>query len=80
MQGVSYRACAREEAQRLAIMGWVKNLPDGDVEAVAEGEPEALDAFVRWCHRGPQHAEVESVASSDDTSATGEFTSFEVKR
>jgi len=80
VQGVSFRACAREEAQRLAVTGWVRNLHDGDVEAVAEGDPAALEDFIRWCHKGPPHAEVESVTSSDDASATGEFSTFEVKQ
>ena len=80
MQGVSFRACARDEAQRLKVAGWVRNLSDGDVEALAEGTPDAVDHFVRWCHDGPPHAEVESVTLSDEETATGEFTSFEVVR
>ena len=80
MQGVSFRACARDEALRLKLGGWVRNLDDGDVEALAEGEPAAVAAFVRWCHQGPTHAEVESVRATDDQAATGEFSSFEVVR
>ena len=80
MQGVSFRACARDEALRLNVGGWVRNLDDGDVEALAEGKPEAVDQFVRWCHQGPTHAEVESVSVSDEEPASGEFGSFEVVR
>lgn len=80
VQGVSFRACARDEATRLKITGWVRNLDDGDVEALAEGAPDDVDRFIQWCHQGPPHAEVESVTLSDDDDATGEFKSFEVVR
>ncbi len=80
MQGVSFRACARDEALRSKVVGWVRNLDDGDVEVVVEGPPDAVDAFVAWCHNGPEQAEVESVTLSDGDAATGEFPSFEVVR
>ena len=80
VQGVSFRACARDEALRVKVSGWIRNLDDGDVEAVAEGAPDDVDLFVRWCNDGPPHAEVESVTLSDEESATGEFSSFEVVR
>ena len=80
VQGVSFRACAREEASRLKVAGWIRNLSDGDVEALAEGAPDEVDRFVRWCNEGPPHAEVESVTLSQEEAATGEFTSFEVVR
>ena len=80
VQGVSFRACARDEAARLKVSGWIRNLDDGDVEALVEGEPEQVDQFVAWCHEGPTHAEVEVVKRLNDEPATGEFTSFEVVR
>lgn len=80
VQGVSFRACARDEALRLKLGGWIRNLDDGDVETLAEGAPDDVDNFVHWCHQGPEHAEVESVTLSDEESATGEFVSFEVVR
>ena len=58
VQGVSFRQSTRDEADRLGVKGWVRNLPDGAVEAVLEGEPEAVEALVAWCHRGPRLAEV----------------------
>lgn len=61
VQGVFYRASARAEARRLGLKGFVRNEPDGDVYAEAEGEREALDAFVAWCRKGPEHARVEKV-------------------
>lgn len=49
VQGVFFRASAKESAMNLGITGWVKNQPDGTVETVAEGEQEALDRFIEWC-------------------------------
>ena len=61
VQGVFFRASALEQAQSLSLTGWVKNLPDGGVEIVAEGPRYALDQLVEWCHRGPPGARVEGV-------------------
>ncbi len=79
VQGVSYRASARSEALRLGLTGWVRNLPNGDVEAVAEGDPSRVQQFVAWCQRGPEEAQVESV-DEKPAPATGEFTTFAVTR
>ena len=62
------------------MTGWVKNLDDGEVEAVAEGAPEDVASFVKWCGKGPAQAAVESVTLWDDEPATGEFGTFEVVR
>jgi acylphosphatase len=61
VQGVSFRASARNEAQRRGVRGWARNEPDGSVTIDAEGEPDALAAFVAWCRRGPRAARVASV-------------------
>ncbi len=66
VQGVGYRYAAQEEAVRLGLSGWVRNLPDGRVEAVAEGEAQAVSAFVAWCHRGPGAARVAAVDVSHE--------------
>lgn len=79
MQGVSYRASARDEAVRLGLGGWVKNLPNGDVEAVASGPAQAVGAFVEWCHRGPEEARVEGVELKDVPRDQG-LVAFEVRR
>ena len=62
VQGVFFRACTREEAQKRKLTGWVKNLHDGRVEAVLEGEEEAVQSMISWCHSGPAHAAVTDVA------------------
>jgi acylphosphatase len=61
VQGVWYRGGCAEQAQALGISGWARNLPDGRVEIVAEGDPEALDKLVEWCHHGPPAARVTAV-------------------
>jgi acylphosphatase len=79
VQGVFYRESARAEALRLGLKGWVRNLADGSVEAVAEGAPQALEAFVNWSHRGPPQARVTDVERADGE-ARGEFITFIVER
>jgi len=61
VQGVAFRVRAVDEAMRLGLTGWVRNRHDGTVEAKAEGTPEAVLAFVAWCHHGPPSARVEEV-------------------
>ena len=58
VQGVWFRDTTREEALRLGVAGWVRNLPDGRVEAVFEGPPTAVAALLVWTRRGPEHAVV----------------------
>lgn len=61
VQGVFFRDTCRREADAAKVAGWVRNLPDGRVEAVFEGAPEAVDSMIRWCRRGPSRAVVEHV-------------------
>ena len=61
VQGVFFRAEARERARSLGLGGWVRNCPDGSVEAVFEGDPERVRSMVGWCGRGPAGASVDSV-------------------
>ena len=61
VQGVFYRASTREQASTLSLDGYAKNLPDGRVEVLASGSPEALDTLERWLRHGPAGARVESV-------------------
>lgn len=79
VQGVSYRACARDEALLLGLRGWVRNLPNGDVEAIVSGAPQAVDRFIAWCRQGPAEAAVDSVAVTEDSSSQA-FSTFLVLR
>jgi len=65
VQGVFYRSSAEQEAQRLGVAGWVRNLPDGTVELVVEGEDAAVRQMLDWAGRGPRRAEVTDVQVQD---------------
>jgi acylphosphatase len=65
VQGVFYRATAARRAQELGIGGYARNLPDGRVEVLACGEPQALNAFVSWLWIGSSASKVTSVEVSD---------------
>ena len=78
VQGVSYRASARDEALRSGLTGWVRNLPNGDVEAFAQGQTTAVAAFVEWCRTGPDEARVSEVEVTEAAAAT--VVGFEVRR
>jgi acylphosphatase len=78
VQGVFFRDSTREKAEQLTLNGWVKNLPDGRVEALFEGPSESVREMVRWCEQGPSHAEVENVDTEFEASE-GDLTSFEVR-
>ncbi|RMF19699.1 MAG: acylphosphatase [Deltaproteobacteria bacterium] len=61
VQGVWYRGSMATEAERLGAAGWVRNLPDGRVEAVVEGPPAIVDRMIEWCRKGPPAARVREV-------------------
>jgi acylphosphatase len=61
VQGVFFRTEARERARSRGVAGWVRNDADGSVEAVFEGNRDAVESLVRWCHEGPRGARVENV-------------------
>ena len=73
VQGVAFRWHTEERARELGVRGWVRNEVDGSVLLHAEGDDDAVDALVAWCHHGPPSARVEHVAVRDDapTGATG---------
>jgi acylphosphatase len=77
VQGVFFRDSCRREAATRGLAGWVTNRPDGAVEAVFEGDPDAVQALVDWCSRGPRSADVDSV---DETSEDPEgLSGFQIR-
>ena len=69
VQGVFFRTTCASLARELAVSGWVRNRPEGDVEAVFEGADDAVERVVAWCHEGPPHARVDRVRVSDEPSS-----------
>lgn len=61
VQGVFFRHSAKLEAERLEIVGWIRNNADGSVEVMAQGEKEKVDKFIAWSKKGPPFAKVEKV-------------------
>jgi acylphosphatase len=66
VQGVFFRDTARRRAEAAGVAGWVRNTPDGTVEAVFEGDPEAVEQLVDFSRRGPSRAEVVSVDITEE--------------
>lgn len=61
VQGVFFRQTAAERARTRGLRGWVRNRSDGRVEAVFEGDPDAVSSMVEWCRTGPRHARVDGI-------------------
>ena len=78
VQGVFFRQSAKGEADKLGLVGWVRNDPAGTVEALAVGPKEKLEKFIDWCRNGPSAAEVEKV-DVDWVDSTEEFRNFSIK-
>ena len=79
VQGVSFRYHTQERARALGLSGWVRNVPHGEVEVLAEGPEAALAALIAWCGEGPPAALVTAVAV-DRAPPTGEFSGFAIRR
>lgn len=78
VQGVFYRANTAETARKLGLSGWVRNLPGGGVELVAEGPAGMVERLVSWCAKGPPAAVVTRVDVTDEE-PTGDFAGFSVR-
>lgn len=78
VQGVSFRYYTQQQAQRLGLVGWVANQPDGSVQVVAEGSEAAIDALVHFLQGGSPHAVVDQVVANR-RAATGEFSAFRIR-
>ncbi|MGX2040078.1 acylphosphatase [Methylocaldum sp. MU1018] len=79
VQGVFFRAATCERALALGINGWVRNLPDGRVEILAEGASDRIAEFLNWCANGPPRAKVDFLDVIEEM-PTADFTTFEVRR
>lgn len=78
VQGVGYRYYAQQYAQKLGLTGWVRNLADGGVEIVAEGDTALLEQLISWGKQGPRYANVRDVELTQLT-ATSEFRDFSIR-
>jgi acylphosphatase len=77
VQGVFYRAHTRDEAKRRGLTGWVRNLPDGRVAVMVEGERRLIESLIDWCRQGPPYAYVDEVLV-DWQPYQGEFQEFRI--
>lgn len=77
VQGVFFRASTRDAARRAGVSGWVRNLPDGRVEALFEGEAENVAQVVQWCRRGSPGSRVAHVEVVEEV-PRGDYQSFEI--
>lgn len=80
VQGVFFRVSAMRKADKLGILGYVKNLPDGSVLILAQGERENLEIFLKWCATGPEEADVKKVDFVFLDNSDNKLTSFEIKK
>lgn len=78
VQGVFFRSETRREAKKHGVTGWVRNLPDGRVEAVFEGDEEAVKKLIEFCKHGPPYAKVTRVEVLWEN-YTSEFSDFEIR-
>lgn len=78
VQGVGYRAFTADTARSMGLSGWVRNLLDGSVEAVFEGEEEQVQQAINACRTGPARAKVGHI-SIDINQSEGEFRSFDIR-
>ncbi len=79
VQGVFFRASTRKRARELGLTGWVKNLPDGRVEAVFEGTNGGIKEMIEWMRHGPPLARVKNL-EVEHSSFQGEFKDFKIRR
>lgn len=77
VQGVWFRASAKETAENLGVKGWVRNLPDNSVEVDALGETAIIEKFIKWCYQGPPGARVTSI-DIKELEATVDMQNFKI--
>lgn len=79
VQGIFFRQFVKEHADNLNITGFVRNLESGEVEVIAEGEPEKIERLAKLVRRGPKHAQIRNVQISE-RKWSGEFKEFKILR
>ncbi len=79
VQGVFFRSGTKDKAEELGLAGWVRNLSDGRVEAVFEGEEGKVEKMLEWCWKGPEYARVATVEVIPEP-YKGEFSGFLLRR
>lgn len=77
VQGVNFRWYTQRKAQELGLTGWVRNLWDGRVEAIFEGEEKAVRDAIAWCYIGPSSSRVDNVEVNHETPGS-EFSGFQI--
>ena len=78
VQGVFFRYATKHEAEHLGVQGWVRNLKNGGVEVVVEGEKQDVEQLAAWCHHGPPGARVMDVDCQWEKYA-GDYSSFAIR-
>jgi len=78
VQGVNFRSYTRRQAMRYNVTGWVRNLPDGSVAAIFEGEEQDVETMIQWCRHGPPSAQVTELIVQPEE-YRGEFSSFSIR-
>ena len=78
VQGVYFRQTMMETAEKNNVLGWVRNLPDNQVESILEGNNSNVDAVIEWAHFGPAGAVVDELKISEEN-YVGEFSEFEIR-
>lgn len=80
VQGVYFRAFTRREAEKYGLTGWVRNLPNGDVEMLLQGNDAALEKMQQWCWEGSPHSDVHQVIIQEDSKPFPEsFNNFQIR-
>jgi acylphosphatase len=77
VHGVFFRAYTQDAALTTGVTGWVRNLPDGRVEAIFEGDADKVETIIDWCHEGSPLSRVDSVEVQEEV-YTGEFNNFRI--
>jgi len=78
VQGVWFRANTKDKAEQLDISGWIRNTPDGKVEAIFEGEEENIKEMLDWCNNGPPLAKVKEV-KIEEREPTNKYKKFDIR-